>query len=154
MRDGADMILMGMGGDDAQHIVAPLHQIADVGQDQVHARRIALAPEQHAAIDNDPAPVILRAIAIGIEIHADLARAAKRQEDQFVLFDGAGHQAFFALLRAWISISPRMVRSGSIWWMAGMSGRKRCDSPPVATTVMGFPYSFLMPLIRPVISPT
>ena len=82
-----------VGGDDAQNILAPFHQVADVGQDQIHARRIALAPEQHAAIHDDPLPVVGRAIAIGVEIHPDLARTAQRQEDQLVL-GGARHLFF------------------------------------------------------------
>ena len=45
---------------------------------------VAFAPEQHAAIDDDPLPVVRRPEAIGVEIHADLARPAQRQEDQFV----------------------------------------------------------------------
>src|SRR4051812_13917528 len=145
------MILMGMGGDDPQHILPPLRQIADVGHDQIHARRHALAPEQHAAVHNDPLAVALRPEAISVEVHADLARSAQRQKDQFILLCHAIH---YLMLRAWISISPRMVRSGSICSIAGMSGRKRCASPPVATTVIDLPYSVLMPLIRPVINPT
>ena len=83
-----------MGGDDAQHILALLRQIADVGHDEIDARRVAFAPEQHAAIDDDPLPVIARAKAIGVEIHADLARPAQRQEDQFVAACIAVHQSF------------------------------------------------------------
>src|SRR6185436_743399 len=149
------MVLMGMSSDDAQHIFPLLHQIADVGHNQVHARRVAFTAEQHAAIHNDPLAVVRRPKAIGIEIHADLARTAQRQEHQLVLRREPilfGH--YRLALRAWISISPRMVRSGSIWSIAGISGRNKCASPPVATTVMGRPYSFLMPLINPVISPT
>ncbi len=150
------MILMRMGGDDAQDILVLFGQETHIGHQHVDARHAAFAPEQHAAIDDDPLPVIGRAEAIGVEIHADLARSAKRQEDQFIFRRKAIHQAFFAFaaLRAWISISPRMVRSGSICSMAGISGRNRCASPPVATTVMGLPYSALMPVISPVISPT
>src|SRR6202000_1231030 len=108
---------------------------ADVGHDDVDTRRRGLAPEQYAAIDDDPLPVVGRAEAISVEIHPDLARSAERQEHKFVL-----HQIGRLALRAWISIRPRMVRSGSICSMAGMSGRNRCDRPPVATTVIGLPY--------------
>ena len=65
--------------------------------------------------------------AIGVEIHADLARPAQRQEDQLVA--AWRHQSCFLALRAWISIRPRMVRSGSIWSMAGMSGAEQMGQP-------------------------
>ena len=83
-RDGADMILVRMGGDNGQHIFGLFGQKADIGHDDIHAGCGGFAPEQHAAIHDDPFAPRWRAKAIGVEIHADLARAAKRQEDQFV----------------------------------------------------------------------
>ena len=46
---------------------------------------VGLAPEQHAAIHHDPFALVGRAVAVGVEIHADLAGAAERQEDEFVV---------------------------------------------------------------------
>ena len=100
------MILMRMGGDDAQHILALLRQIADVGHDEVDARRVGLAAEQHAAIDDDPLAVVGRAEAIGVEIHADLARPAQRQEDQFVV-------AFGEFIRRRLALRVRRCGRGS-----------------------------------------
>ena len=40
--------------------------------------------EGDAEIDDDPGAVVGRAVAVEAEIHADLADAAERQEDQFV----------------------------------------------------------------------
>src|SRR5262245_20205021 len=108
------MVFMGMGGDNAQHILALFGEIADIGHAQVHARRMALALEQHTAIDNDPLPVIGGAETIGVEIHPDFARPAQRQEDQLVLRKALFFWHQVLVLRAWISISPRMVRSGSM----------------------------------------
>ena len=79
------MVLMGVGGDDAQHVLAPLGEKRDIGHDEVDAGRGCLAAEQHAAIDHDPLRVVGRPEAIGVEIHADLARPAQRQEDEFVV---------------------------------------------------------------------
>ena len=86
-RDGADMILMRMGQHDAQHVLALLRQIADVRHDQIDARRVGL--RARTSRRNRPRSIagVGRAEAIGVEIHADLARAAKRQENEFVILE-------------------------------------------------------------------
>ena len=54
--------------------------------------------EGHAAIDDDPLAAALRPKAVGGHVHADLADAAERHEDQFVAV-------------AWPSFSaPRLAR--------------------------------------------
>jgi hypothetical protein len=76
-RHRAQMILMRMGNHEATQPVAPFgdeagiwHHDFDLGQGG--------APEADAAIDRKPCAVA----AIEVEIHADLARPAKRQEGQ------------------------------------------------------------------------
>ncbi len=81
----ADMVLVRMGQDDADNVIGILLDKGRIGHDQIHARR-GLIAEGHADIDDDPLAVIGRAIAVAIEIHADLVRAAQRQEDEFVFF--------------------------------------------------------------------
>ena len=56
-----------------------------------HARRRAFAAEHYSAIHDDPLPVVRRPEAIGIEVHADLARAAQREEDKLVMTAGSVH---------------------------------------------------------------
>ena len=85
MADRADVIFMSVGEHDGQNILALLGEIADIGHDEVDARRRALAAEQHAAIDHDPLAVVRRAETIGVEIHADLTRATKREQYEFVV---------------------------------------------------------------------
>src|SRR5690606_25914319 len=44
----------------------------------------AIVAEGHAEIDDDPAAVILGAVAIEVQVHADLAGPAEREEDEFI----------------------------------------------------------------------
>ena len=87
--DRADMVLVAMRQDDAEQVVAPLLDERQVGQDQVDAgvRRIG---EGHAEVDHHP----LAAAAVEVDVHADLTRPAKGQEDQFV----AGGEEVLAVL--------------------------------------------------------
>ena len=83
--NGADVIFMRVGGDDAEHILAPFGKEGNVGHDNVDARRHRLFPKQHTAIDHNPFALVGRPETIGVEIHADLARPAKREQDQLVV---------------------------------------------------------------------
>ena len=51
--DGADMIFMPMGQDDAEQVVAPILDEAQVRQDQFHAGIIGIGKGQ-AEVDHDP----------------------------------------------------------------------------------------------------
>ena len=77
--DRADMVLMAVGEDDAEQIVAPLLDEGEIGQDQLDAGIVGIG-EGHAEIDHHP----LALAAVEIDVHADLARAAEREEEQFV----------------------------------------------------------------------
>ena len=81
----ADMILMRMGDDDADEVFLDLFDEFHVRQDQIDARQV-VAGEGHADIDQQPFALLGGAEAIERAIHADLAKTAKRREDQFVLF--------------------------------------------------------------------
>ena len=76
---GAEMILVRVGQHQADEIVAMLLDEGGIGHDHVDARH-RLVAEGHAEIDHQP----LAGIAVEVEVHADLARAAERQEQQLV----------------------------------------------------------------------
>ena len=78
------MIFMRMGEQQADDIRALLLKEADVGKDNVDAR-LLVAAKGDAHVDDEPLAVALAAIAVEIEIHADLANAAERHEDEFGL---------------------------------------------------------------------
>ncbi len=81
----AHMILVAVGEDQADDVFALLDQIADVRQDEIDAGQMLLGRERHAAIDDEPLPAPPVAEAVDREIHPDLADAAERREDKFVL---------------------------------------------------------------------
>ena len=72
------MVLVAMGEDDPEQILAPLLDEGQIGQDQLDAR-IGWIGKGHAEIDHHPFAVA----AIEIDVHADLARAAEREEKEF-----------------------------------------------------------------------
>ncbi len=73
------MVLMAVGQDDAEQIVAPLLDEGEIGQDQLDARIFGIG-EGQAEIDHHPFALA----AVEIDVHADLARAAEREEEEFV----------------------------------------------------------------------
>ena len=81
----ADMVLVRMGDEDAEQVLALLLDEAQVRIDEVDAGQMLLAAEAHAAIDQDPLPARVRPEAVERGVHADLAEAAEGNEDQFVL---------------------------------------------------------------------
>ena len=82
----ADMVLVRVGEHDADEVLHPFLDELEIGEDEVDPR--ILAPrEGHAEIDHQP----LALAAVEIDVHADLARAAQRQEQQFVF----GGEVFF-----------------------------------------------------------
>jgi hypothetical protein len=77
--DGADMVLVPVGEDDPEKVLPVLLDEGEVGQDQLDTR-IGRVGEGHPQIDHDP----LALAAVEIDVHADLARSAEREEEQFV----------------------------------------------------------------------
>jgi hypothetical protein len=146
-RDGADVILMGVGQHDAEDVVGVLLDEAGVRQDNLDAGR-GLVAEGHAEIDHDPLAGVRRAEAVEIEVHADLVRPAQRQEDELVV-RVCGHPAARWGLRRWISSRPRMVRSWSKWSMALVAPSNSEATPPVPITVRGLGHSVLMRATSP-----
>jgi hypothetical protein len=71
----ADVILMGVGEEDAAHLVAVLKQVCDIGHDDVYAEQFRLG-EHQAGVDNNNviAPADRHAV------HAELAESAKRNK--------------------------------------------------------------------------
>src|SRR6185503_15376845 len=63
-------------------------QVANVGENQVDARQV-VARERDAEIDREPLARVLAPQPVDREVHADLADAAQRREDELV--GGSGH---------------------------------------------------------------
>ncbi len=82
------MILMGVGDDDAEKVRPLLDDVAQIGQDDIDARRLRPG-EGQAAIDQNPLSSALWPEAVESGVHADLAEAAEGNEDELV--GGAGH---------------------------------------------------------------
>ncbi len=77
VRDGADVVLVAVGEHDRLDVVEAVLEVAEVGQDQVHARLVVLG-EEHAAVDDEQAAVVLE----HVHVAANLAEAAERNEAQ------------------------------------------------------------------------
>src|SRR3546814_2603848 len=73
------MVLVPVGDDDALQTVELAFDEAEIGQDHVDAGIIRIG-EGDAAIDHQP----LAAAAVAIDVHADFARAAEREKQEFV----------------------------------------------------------------------
>ena len=69
---GADMILVRMGDDEADEVLFHLLDEGEVGHDEIHARQI-LPRECEAQIDHQPLAAADRAIAVERAIHPDFA---------------------------------------------------------------------------------
>ena len=89
------MVLMGVGQQQALQVRALFLEETNVRQDDIDAR-LHLAAEGDAEVDDQPLAVAGRAIAVKIEVHADLADAAKGHEHEFGTVSGcaAGHGRF------------------------------------------------------------
>ena len=140
MGHGPHMIFMGVGDQHPRQLVAALLDEGRVGGHHIDAR-IGRVAEGDAAIDDHPRTVM----AVGVEIHTDLTRATEGHEEDFV---GTGYHEhplrnrFQAIpLRRAISRRPVRVKSGSVASIASITSANKGASPPVATTVTGFPYS-------------
>lgn len=81
----AVMVFMRMRDDDAAQIGEVLLDEACVGQHQVDARQAGIG-EGHSDIDDNPFARAGRPVAVKSEVHADLADAAERHEDEFGVF--------------------------------------------------------------------
>lgn len=86
------MIFMGMGEDEADDVVALFFKEADIRKNDIDAGFV-LAAEGDAHVDDQPRIRPFPAIAVQIEVHADLADAAERYEDERVFGSGvcSGH---------------------------------------------------------------
>ena len=79
IRDSADMVLMRMRQHDGLELIAALLDEFEIGEHQVDAG-ILVAREGHPEIDHQPASLT----PVQIDVHADLARSAQGEEQQFV----------------------------------------------------------------------
>lgn len=103
------MIFMRMREHDADDIIAFAFQVMRIRQNKIDTRNGVLPAEGYANIDDQPAAIIGRTITIGIEVHANLARSAKRQKDEFVR--GLRLIQIEPPFRLKISSKPREVKS-------------------------------------------
>ncbi len=79
--DRAEMILMGVREQEAGNVVPLLHDEADIRENDINAR-LKVAAESDTHVDDEPVARAVPSIAVEVEIHADLAHAAERQEDE------------------------------------------------------------------------
>ena len=77
--DRADVVLVRVRDDDRLHLVQPVTQVAEVGQDQVHAGLVGIG-KQHAAVHDEQAAAVLE----DGHVPADLAEPAQRDDAQAV----------------------------------------------------------------------
>src|SRR5665213_3433938 len=80
-----EMILVGVGKHQADDIFALLHQIADVGQDQIDTGQLLFGGKRHAKIDREPTARPPIAQPVDRQVHADFADTAERRKHQFLL---------------------------------------------------------------------
>ena len=85
VRDRADVVLVRVREDDRLDLVEPALQVAEVGQDQVHAGLVRIG-EQHAAVHDEQAAAVLE----DRHVPADLAEPAERDDAQAVAGEGGG----------------------------------------------------------------
>ncbi len=76
------MILVGVGDDDGEKILAVLLEEPRIRQHQIDPRQIG-GRERDATIDGDPLATVGPAEAVQRQIHADLAHAPERSENEF-----------------------------------------------------------------------
>src|SRR5271168_2827710 len=122
------MVLVGVCKNNPQDVVGMFLDERGVGQNDLDPRR-GLIAEGHADIDDDPLAIVRRTVAVAVEVHPDLVRAAERQEYEFVVAVGL-HEAAGAELRRQISKSPRMVKSWSKISILEMAPSNSDATPP------------------------
>ena len=66
------MIFVAVGEDDGAHVLAVFDQVADVGNDDVHAQQFGFGKHQSGVDDDDVVTP-----ANGHAVHAELAESAK-----------------------------------------------------------------------------
>src|SRR5262249_22059122 len=74
----ADVILVAMGEDDGANVLTVLEKIRDVGDNDVDPKQFGLGKHQASVNDND-----VVSPAQGHAVHAELAKAAQRDNVQF-----------------------------------------------------------------------
>src|SRR5262245_28066552 len=79
------MVLVCMSKNQTSDVVALFHQVADVGEDQINARKTFLRSKGHAKVDSQPSAPTFVAETVNRQIHADLANSTERRKHQFLL---------------------------------------------------------------------
>src|SRR6476620_1604484 len=121
------MILVPVSKDYSREPVLLALDELEVGEDELDPG-IGRVGEGQPQVDHDP----LAAAAVEIDVHADLARAAERDEQQFLSRDHG-----LRVVMSYSRLNPWMVRSGSIVSKTSVCLSNRVARPPVATTVTG-----------------
>ena len=149
-RHRAQMVLVGMGQHDPGERIAPPDDEIGIGDHHIDTRRLVVA-EADAEVDHHPTAVA----AIEVEVHADLARTAQRQEQDLA---GLREERRFArahgpVFRRWIEARPRSVISGSSASIASVPSANSGARPPVAITFIGAANSSRIRATSPSMSP-
>jgi len=78
------MVLMGVGEDKTDQILALLFEKTDVGHDEIDTRQMFLVAKGYAEIDRKPGALVAVAESVDRQVHADLTDAAERRKSQFI----------------------------------------------------------------------
>src|SRR6266404_1878531 len=84
VNDGTEMVLMGVGEDEPDQILALLFEKADVGHDEIDTRQMFLVAKGYAEIDRKPGALVAIAKPVDRQVHADLTDAPERRKGQFI----------------------------------------------------------------------
>src|SRR5258706_744979 len=146
----ADVILVRMRDHEPDQIGLALDDEGRIRHHDLDPRYRVVA-EGHAEIDHQP----LAGIAVEVEVHADLAGAAERHEQQLVRLPHRSAELVLAhaRLRSWISSRPRSVISPSTVVIALVAPANSGARPPVAITGSSKSASARMRETIPSISP-
>src|SRR5712672_12588 len=127
---------MRMGQDKAKKVAPFLDHVTDVGKNEINPWMF-LAAKRHAKIDRNPLPAGRVAHAVNRQIHADLAHAAKRRKDKFVL--KVCHQIKPAAVRPNPPRSPARCTTSPAVTTCREPSRMRITKPPVSSSVSKCP---------------
>ena len=103
VRQGADVILVGVGDEEGPDVGLALLEVGDVGDDEVDPEHL-LVGEHQAAVDDDDVVAVLE----HVHVLADFADAAERDDPEREVC--SWHEG---LVRPWWEVDQKMVRSAA-----------------------------------------
>ena len=126
--DGADVVLVPVGEEDAPDLVLVLDEIGEVGDDHVDAVHVVVG-EAHAHVHHDDVPAVL----VDGEVLADLVEAAQGNDFQFFCHNKSWNTPFF------VNRLPKMVCTDTGSGGRTKTGRFRPLFPALPRRKKGWP---------------